>query len=74
MRSEAPVLPGLLALVIEPYVAIDDQNMWGRGMENEQRSGVSAVVLLLSARNALITLNTVSLEPPMFMMSARSQA
>ena len=29
---------------------------------------------LLSARNALITLNTESLKPPMFMMSARSQA
>jgi hypothetical protein len=29
---------------------------------------------LLSARNALITLNTASLKPPMFMMSARSHA
>jgi hypothetical protein len=29
---------------------------------------------LLSARNALITLNTESLKPPMFIMSARSQA
>lgn len=29
---------------------------------------------LLSARNALITLNTESMKPPMFMMSARSQA
>jgi hypothetical protein len=29
---------------------------------------------LLSSRNALITLNAESLKPPMFMMSARSQA